>query len=111
MIKYLSRSENMSKTTTTKISQAEVEHIAQLARIELDEKDKKTFSAQLTEILEYVHKLNEVDTNDVEPTAHVTQLKNIKRSDKAGTCTGQADLIKAAPDSQDNCVKVKAVLK
>lgn len=101
----------MSKKQVAKISQTEVEHIAKLARIELKEKDKQTFSTQLTEILEYVHKLNEVDTDNVEPTAHVTQLKNIKRPDKAGTCTGQADLIKAAPTSQDNCVKVKAVLK
>ncbi|NQV13077.1 MAG: Asp-tRNA(Asn)/Glu-tRNA(Gln) amidotransferase subunit GatC [Parcubacteria group bacterium] len=101
----------MSKITDTKISTSEVEHIAKLARIELDEKDKKTFSTQLTEILQYIKKLEEVDTDDVEPTAHVTQLKNIMRHDKAKTCVGQADLIKAAPASQDNCIKVKAVLK
>lgn len=101
----------MPKTTEIKISQAEVEHIAKLARIDLSEQDKKTFSAQLTEILEYVRKLNEVDTEEIEPTAHVTQLENIMRHDKAGTCVGQEDLIKAAPKNQDGCVKVKAILK
>ena len=95
----------------TKISQKEVEHIAKLARIELSEQDKKTFSTQLTDILKYVDKLDEVDVDGVEPTAQVTMLENIMRHDKAGICARQKELVKAAPDSQDNQVKVKAVLK
>ncbi|MFH2105157.1 MAG: Asp-tRNA(Asn)/Glu-tRNA(Gln) amidotransferase subunit GatC [Parcubacteria group bacterium] len=101
----------MDKKSTTKISQTEVEHIAKLARIELSEDDKKTFSTQLTEILQYIKKLEEVDTDDVEPTAHFTQLENIMRHDKAEHGTGQEELIKAAPKNQGGCVKVKAVLK
>ncbi|MBU1178127.1 Asp-tRNA(Asn)/Glu-tRNA(Gln) amidotransferase subunit GatC [Patescibacteria group bacterium] len=101
----------MNSSQKTKISQEEVEHIAQLARIELNEKDKKTFSAQLTEILEYVRKLNEVDTEKAEPTAHATQLQSIMRHDQARSANSSPDLIKAAPANQDKCIKVKAVLK
>jgi len=101
----------MENKSTQKISTAEVEHIAKLARIELSEQDKKTFSAQLTEILEYVRKLNEVDTKNVKPTAHITDLKNIMRHDEAKACQKPAKLIKAAPENKDGCVKVRKVLK
>ena len=101
----------MTKKTTQKISANEVEHIAKLARIELNEADKKNFSNQLTDILGYVNKLNKVDTTNVQPTAHVTQLKDIMRRDEVKSSKGSVNLIKAAPENKAGCVKVKKVLK
>jgi len=101
----------MTEEKSQKISTQEVEHIAKLARIELDDQQKKNFSSQLTDILEYVRKLNEVDTDNIKPTAHITQLKNIMRRDEAKSDKRSANLIKAAPENKNGCVKVRKVLK
>lgn len=60
----------------------QVRHIAKLARLGINETDIEKFSKQLSDILNYVEKLNEVDTSDVAPTSQVTGLENIMRKDK-----------------------------
>jgi len=69
------------------ISKEQIEHIAKLARIELTEKEKEKFSTELSSILEYIDKLNQVDTGKIEPISQVTGLKNILRSDESGSKT------------------------
>lgn len=96
----------MAKETLT-IS--EVEHVAKLARIELNASEKKKFQQQMATILDYVDKINEVDTEKVEPTWQVTGLENIQRADKIAPFMENERLIAAAPDSQDQQVRVKAV--
>ncbi len=64
------------------ISKEDVEHIAELARIELTEKEKEKFAKDLSSILNYVDKLNQVDALKVEPMAQVTGLENITREDE-----------------------------
>jgi aspartyl-tRNA(Asn)/glutamyl-tRNA(Gln) amidotransferase subunit C len=101
----------MRKETKEKLPIEQVEHIAQLARIELKEQEKEKFSKQLTSILGYVEKLNEVDTSDVEPTSHVVGLVSVMRPDKVESYRECKKLIEAAPEDKDRCVKVKAVLE
>ncbi len=96
----------MTKKTLTI---AEVEHVAKLARIELSESEKKKFQQQMATILDYIDKINEVDTEKVEPTWQVTGLENVQRPDKAQVFMENERLIDAAPDSQDQQIKVKAV--
>lgn len=60
-----------------KISKEEVKHIAMLSRLELDEREIELYQDQLSRILEYVEKLNEIDTSQIEPTSHVIDLKNL----------------------------------
>lgn len=59
----------------------QVRHIAKLARLGLSEDELKKFSTQLTNILQYVEVLGEVDTSNVEPTNQVTGLTNVMRPD------------------------------
>lgn len=92
-----------------KISLTEVEHVAKLARIELTAREKKKFQQQMATILDYVDKINEVDTEKVEPTWQVTGLENVQRADKIQPFMENECLIAAAPDSQEQQVKVKAV--
>ena len=66
-----------------KISLEEVEHIAELARIELTEEEKKEFSDELSDVLGYIEKLQEVDTKNIEPVSQVTGLVNVVREDVA----------------------------
>ena len=90
----------------------DVDHIAKLARLGLDEKEKKKFAQELSSILNFVEKLNEVDTDQVEPMAHVTGLKNIKREDveKEKDKEDTDRLVELAPEEEKRQVKVKAVL-
>ncbi len=97
------------------INKKEVEHIADLARIRLSEKEKEKLTKELGSILGFVDKLKEVNTDGVEPIAHITGLENIMREDKPSKkpledqAAEAVKLIKMAPDSKDNFVKVPAV--
>ena len=63
------------------ISDAQVEHVAQLARLALSAEEKQHFTEQLNAILSYMEQLNEVPTAGVEPTTHVLDLVNVLRDD------------------------------
>ena len=65
----------------TALTPAQVRHIAKLARLKLSDAEVEKFSKELTSILQYIEKLNEVDTSNVEPTAQVTGLTNVFRED------------------------------
>ena len=94
------------------ITEKEVEHIAELARIRLTDKEKHKFTEDLGNILNFVDKLNEVDTEGVEPVSNITGLQNVFRKDVAPVEIDPEKskrLVEQAPDSQDNYVKVKSV--
>jgi aspartyl-tRNA(Asn)/glutamyl-tRNA(Gln) amidotransferase subunit C len=59
----------------------DIKHIAKLANLPLSDSEKEKMEGQLTETLKYIEMLKEVDTNEIQPTAHVTGLENIKRED------------------------------
>ena len=59
----------------------DIEHLAKLARLKLTDVEKEKFSNQMGTIIEYIEKLSEVNTNNVEPTAHILGLNNIFRKD------------------------------
>lgn len=94
-----------------KLTKQEVEHIAELARIKLSEKEKEKFQEQLSSILEYVNKLSEVDTEGVEPIAHITGLFNVTREDEVIPQTEEImkKLVEMAPEHEDNLVKTMGV--
>jgi len=64
------------------LNQKQIQHIANLARLELTEEELKKYSNQLSDILSYINQLKEVDTANIEPTAQVTGLENVFREDK-----------------------------
>jgi aspartyl-tRNA(Asn)/glutamyl-tRNA(Gln) amidotransferase subunit C len=63
------------------LTEVQVRHIAKLARLRLSDAEVKKFSKELTSILDYVAILNELDTENVPPTAQVTGLRNVLRED------------------------------
>ncbi len=65
------------------LTDEDIRHIAKLARLQLSEEEVKKFAKELTSILEYIDVLNELDTENVEPTAQVTGLSNVFREDEA----------------------------
>lgn len=94
-----------------KLTTEQVQHIANLAKLQLNADELEKYAEQMSGILEYVEQLKKVDTSSVAPTAQVTGLENVLRVDEVAEVSAEtkADLIKAAPDSQDNLVKAKSV--
>lgn len=94
------------------INLKEVEHIANLSRLELAEKEKSNFARELSSILEYVGKLNEVDTEGVLPTANVFGLANVWREDEVlESGFSSTDLVKNAPEIKDGFFVVPGVFE
>ena len=93
-----------------KLDKKAVEHVAKLARIEISDEEKDIYPQQLSKILDYVDKLNEVDTESIDPVVHTGGLKNIMREDESVGCNIQEELIDAAPENEKDMIKVKAVL-
>ena len=98
------------------LTNEEVQHIAQLARIKLTEKEKNKFKEELSSILDFVKKLNELDTEKVEPLYQVTGIVNALRSDEYRKDFEMNEdlnekLIGQAPSRQDRFIKVKSVLR
>lgn len=87
-----------------------VEHVALLARLGLTDEEKATLQDQLSSVLDHISVLEEVDTDAIPPTAQVIELQNILREDVAGEPLSVEDVLKNAPRSEDDFIKVNAVL-
>lgn len=92
------------------ISKDEVKHIAELARIGLDEKEIEKFSVDLSSILDFIEQLKEVDTDKVEAMAHITGLENITREDRNHDFENTTGIRKMFPEEKDGYDRVKSVL-
>lgn len=94
------------------IDKATVKHVAHLARLSLDEKELEEYSAQLAAILEYISKLNEIDTKDVPPTSHaVSSIKNVFRKDILKPSLGAGEVLKNAPAREGDFFKVPQIIE
>ena len=94
-----------------KITLAEVEHVARLARLALDADEKDRMRSQLDAILGYVEQLRRVDTAGVEPTAHVLPLVNVMRDDEVRPSYPADAMLANAPDAQDGQFRVPRILE
>jgi len=92
------------------LTKDEVKHIAALARIGLSEKETEKYQKDLSAVLDYFKKLEEADTENVEPISHITGRENSTREDRADDFGNKNDIVKLFPESKDNYCKVKSVL-
>ena len=88
----------------------DVEHIAELARLEFNEGEKQRLTQELNEILKYMEKLNELDTSTVEPLSHVIDLSNVFREDVVKPSIPAEEALKNAPAKKDTFFKVPKVI-
>ena len=93
------------------IDRETVIHVAKLARLGLSEQDIETFRTQLSSILQNIAILQEADVSGVSPTAHASRLTNVMRADMPEPSYPPEALLANAPDQEDNCLKVNAVLE
>jgi len=92
-----------------KITKEQTKKIAALARLGLVEKNVASYSTDLSAILDYAEKLNEVDTKNVETTSQVTGLSNVKRPDEVKQKEITKEILDNTPLSKDDFIKVKNV--
>lgn len=94
-----------------KITQQEVGHVAKLGRLELTEKEKESLTDQLSNILTYVEKLNELDTKGVDPTSHVLDISNVMREDAPHESLPQDKALSNAPEKAAGHYKVPKIIE
>lgn len=88
----------------------EVEHIAELARLDLTDKEKRRYREQLSAILDYARRLQELDTEGIPPTASVLPPHTVLREDKARAGLSTGELLKNAPETESGQFRVPPVL-
>ena len=87
------------------ITREDVDHISWLATIKVGEEEKDDFVAQFNSVLDYFHQLDELDTEDVEPTYRVVDLVNVFREDETKESLSQEDALRNAPRREKDYFK------
>jgi aspartyl-tRNA(Asn)/glutamyl-tRNA(Gln) amidotransferase subunit C len=96
---------------TTAISRDDVLHLAQLSNLQLADDEIVSLQSELSNILDYVTQLSELDTSGIEPTYQVTDLENVTRADVVvGPTVTREQLLATAPDQSQDQIKVPKVL-
>jgi len=93
-----------------KIDIEQVRQVAKLSRLDLSENEISQFSTQLSAILEYVEKLNQLDTANVEPLAHCLPVNNCLRADEIKPSLGTGKTLANAPDKDEQFFIVPKIL-
>ncbi len=90
-----------------------IDNVSNLARLNLVDSEKKGLERDLKNILNYIKKLDEIDTKSVEATSHVLNIENVYREDTVSNSGAAADVLKVLPDSrkEGNFFKVPKVIE
>lgn len=92
------------------VNKTEVERIAELAKLNFNEEELEDLTFQLNKILEYMDKLNELDTRNVEPLSHPIESYNAMREDKTKPSINREDGMKNSPDNDGVFFRVPKVI-
>ena len=93
-----------------KIDQAQVRKVARLSRLDLSEEEVAEFTGQLSAILEYMEKMNELDTDNVQPLAHCLPISNVFRADCVKESLGTEKALANSPQRDGEFFKVPKIL-
>ncbi len=94
------------------VTKDDVYYVANLARLQLDDKEAESLQKDMNNILGYIETLNELDTSDVEPLEHVTEVISTKfRKDEAKKPLSHDEALKNAPDADSDYFRVPRVIE
>ena len=93
-----------------KIDEPQARKVARLSRLDLTEAEVEEFTGQLSAILDYVEKMNELDTDNVEPLAHCLPVSNVFRADSVKESLGTERTLANAPQRDGEFFKVPKIL-
>ncbi|MBI5183894.1 MAG: Asp-tRNA(Asn)/Glu-tRNA(Gln) amidotransferase subunit GatC [Nitrospinae bacterium] len=94
-----------------KITKEKVKHIAMLARLEIDEEEEERFAQQLSDVLNHMEKLDQLDTEDVEPTSHILPIQNVFKEDEIKDIFPMTDPLSSAPQKEYGHYRVPKVVE
>ncbi len=92
------------------IEKKDIQYVAKLANLKIEDDDIDVFTRQISDILEYVEKLDELDTDDVVPTAYTVPMKNVMREDKAEPSMDRDKILSNAPDKKEGQYRVPKII-
>jgi len=93
------------------LTRAQVEHVAHLARLSLTEDENERYREQLSAVLEYAERLNQLDTAAIPPTATVLPLRTVLRADEPQPSFPPDDILANAPNRDGQFFRVHAILE
>jgi aspartyl-tRNA(Asn)/glutamyl-tRNA(Gln) amidotransferase subunit C len=93
-----------------RLSLEQVEHVADLAQLALSDQEKELLREQLSSILDYAERLQQLDTDDIPATASVLPLETIMRDDEVKPSLPLADVLANAPAVEEDCFRVPVIL-
>ena len=93
------------------LERAAVDHVARLARLDLSDAERERMQAELTQILEHADKIQELELDNVEPTAHALPLRNVMRPDEVRPSLTQDRALANAPEVEDGRFKVPRIIE
>lgn len=93
------------------ITKDDVKYIANLARLKLTDKETEYFTGQLSNIINYVDQLKELDTSNIEPTTHAMPMQNVFREDVVKQSLKTEDVLKNAPATENALFKVPRIIE
>ncbi len=94
-----------------RIDEAQVRKVAKLARLDLSDAEVEEFAGQLSAILDYVERMNQLDTKEVEPLAHCLPIHNVFREDVVKESLGTEKTLANAPQRDGSFFKVPKILE
>ena len=92
------------------IDKEQVHKVANLARLALSEEEETQFSSQLSDILDYVEQLGDLDVTDVEPTTRAIDVSNITRADNQKSYEQREEILSVAPEQDGDFFKVPKIM-
>ncbi len=93
------------------ITTDDVQHVATLARLKFNEEEIEQFTHQLDRILDYIGKLNELETTDVPPTSHPLPIRNVVKADVAKPSYDRDAVLEGAPSAAEGYFEVPKVIE
>lgn len=89
----------------------DVKHVSKLANLTIEEGEEEKFERQLSEVLDHISKLNEVDTSKVETTSQVTGLENVTREDVPKQSISQEEALSSSSAKHNGFFQVKGIFE
>ena len=93
------------------ITRDDVLYIAKLSQLDIKDSELDNYLKHLQQILKYVEKLNEIDTSNVDPTAHVMAMQNVTREDEIKESVSNENALKSAPNIENGFFHVPTVIE
>jgi len=93
------------------IKKEDIVHISELSRLSFSEEELDRFTGELNNILDYIHKLDTLDTTNIQPTSHVLDISNVFREDIVHEHLSREDALKNAAEHEHNHFKVPRVVE